>query len=71
MVISSINQRIDKISNFLLLTNSKDFSSAYIAQWNKNIKQLMKDKKFICSMQRLLDISENEEISKNIMVSIV
>ncbi|KAF2889743.1 hypothetical protein ILUMI_16430 [Ignelater luminosus] len=68
IAIPSINQRIDRISNFLLLTNNNDFSSTYFAQWNKNIKQLMKDKKFICSMQRLLDISENEEITKNIMM---
>lgn len=70
--LSNLDHRLKRLEQFLLIPkNNTDFTTNYKTQWNSNIKNLLKDKNFICSMQRLLDIDLSETTLKNVLVLVL
>lgn len=72
---SSFELRTQRVKQLLTYTDnltkedSKKFGSD-VKQWNKDIENLVKDKKFLDTMQQMYDITVDERDLKNLLVSL-
>lgn len=66
-----LNFYSERLKNMLTLHKDESLNTKYINEWNDRIKKLIKDKKFRTIIQRCLDISLNENVLKNMVISVV